>query len=547
MRKRYLVIAALLSSIVLTSCSNLSKDVTTTTMLIEDEKDTKESEKKTEEELESSEKQEETEPVGEKKDENSFLEWTGKREEAGKDILRNETGRKKNFFDLTVDFKQDTASLDINQKLIYVNDSEDDLKEIYFNLIPNAYSKGYDYNLKDNSASDSNRDMVRVSEIKIGNETCALKRVKGTVYTLSLPEKLSAGDNLEINMKYKVIIPEMQNRLGFYNGEYNVGNFIITPAMYENGKWACNPYVELGDAFYTEIADYKVKINTPEGFKVAATGTLEDGTYYAKDVRDFAFFTSKKCEVISDTYDDININVYYPKKFSMGAKAALDCAKKSFEVFNELYGGYPYDDFDITMTAQSKGVGGMEYPGLIMVSIDDTDQEFAKTDKEYFVERMHEVVCHEIAHQWFYGIVGDDEINEPWLDESYANFSEKLYFYKSGKKDYDMETVINAYMELFSHTKEPTGKSELMSNLYDFNKDQNLLYLAIYVKGGKFHYEMYKKLGEEQYFKYLKEYVKTFAYDEVTTEEFIDFWKDKGKFKKLFKKYLYGNKTVDAM
>ena len=156
---------------------------------------------------------------------------------------------------MTVDFKQDTASLDIDQKLIYVNDSEDDLSEMYFNLLPNAYSKGYNYNLEDNSASDSNRDMVRVSEIKIGNETCSFKRVKGTVYSLELPDKLKAGDNLEINMKYKVIIPEKQNRFGFYDGGYNVGNFIITPAVYENGEWACNPYVELGDAFYSEIAD----------------------------------------------------------------------------------------------------------------------------------------------------------------------------------------------------------------------------------------------------------------------------------------------------
>ena len=545
MRKKSYIILVGLMSMLLTSCNSLSTDVTTTKRVVPEESIVEETTLKPEDET-TEIKETETQEI-EKNDELSFMDWKGKREKLGKDILKNETGRRKNFYELNVDFNDKSSLLDIDQKLIYVNDSEDDLNEMYFNIIPNAYSKGYAYNKKDKSASDSANDMTCVQSIKIGDKNCKLKRVKGTVYSLLLPEKLRSGDTLEILMKYKVTIPERQNRFGYYDDEYNVGNFIITPAIYENGEWACNPYVELGDAFYTEIADYKVKINVPDEFKVAATGTLEDGTYYAKDVRDFAFFTSNKCEVISDSYDDIDINVYYPKEHEEGAKEAVICAKKSFEIYNELYGGYPYDDFDITMTAQSMGVGGMEYPGLIMISVSEDDLEFAKTDKKYYIERMDEVVCHEIAHQWFYGIVGDDEVNEPWLDESYANFSEKIYFYKSGKKDYDMEKTIDGFMTLFEHSKEPVGKSEFMSSLYDYNRDKDLLYIAIYIKGGKFHYEMFKQLGEAEYLKCLKEYIKTFAFDEVTTDEFIDFWKEKGDFNKLFKKYLYGNEKVDAM
>lgn len=541
MKKRNLVFLIAMSMLALTSCDKFSSDVTTTTMVVPEESIVEETTLKSEVET--------TKEKSEKENNNelSFMDWKGKREKSGKDILKNETERRKNYYELNVDFDDKSSTLDIDQKLIYVNDSEDDLNEMYFNIIPNAYSKGYAYNKKDKSSSDSDKDMTCVQSIKIGDKDCKLTRVKGTVYSLTLPETLKSNDTLEILMDYKVTIPKLQNRFGYYDGEYNVGNFIITPAIYENGEWACNPYVEVGDAFYTEIADYKVKINAPEEFKVAATGTLEDGTYYAKDVRDFAFFTSKKCEVMSDSYDDIDINVYYPKKYKVNAKEALKCAKKSFEIYNELYGGYPYDDFDITMTAQSQGVGGMEYPGLIMISISEDDLKFAKTDRKYFNEQVHDVVCHEIAHQWFYGIVGDDEINEPWLDESYANFSEKLYNYKSGKKDYDMGNIIDAYMTLFKDVEPPKDKSEFMSNLYEFNKDKDLLYMAIYIKGGKFHYEMYKQLGEEEYLKCLKEYVKTFAFDEVTTEKFLNFWKDKGDFKKLFKEYLYGNEIVDAM
>lgn len=537
MKKRHLVIVALLASMMLTSCSHSSEDVTTTTELIEEESEIKETETETEEETESIKIPEE----------DSTLKWIGKREASGKDILRNETGRRKNYYELNVDFDEGAESFIIDQNLFYVNDSDDVLNEMYFNIIPNAYSTGYNYEKADGSASDTSKDMTCVNSIIIGDKECKFKRVKGTVYSLALPEGLKSNDTLKINMKYTVKVPHIQNRFGYYNGEYNVGNFIITPAVYENGEWACNPYVEVGDAFYTEIADYKVKLNIPEEYKVAATGILEDGTYYAKDVRDFAFFISKKCEVITDTYDDIEIAVYYPKKFAEGAEEALKCAKKSFETFGELFGGYPYDDFDITMTAQSAGVGGMEYPGLIMVSSDPLDLEFAKTDKRYYLGQIDEIVCHEIAHQWFYGIVGNDEVNEPWLDESYANFSEKLFFYKSGKKNYDMGKVIDGYMQLFYHEKKHEDKSEFVSNIYEYLNDESLHYMAIYLKGGKFHYEMFEKLGEDNYLKGLKEYVKTFAFDEVTTDEFVDYWSEKGDFTKLFKEYLYGNAKVDAM
>ena len=52
------------------------------------------------------------------------------------------------------------------------------------------------------------------------------------------------------------------------------------------------------------------------------------------------------------------------------------------------------------------GFGGMEYPELI------------------FTMPLPEVIAHEIAHQWWYGLVGDDQYHDPWLDESFASYFE---------------------------------------------------------------------------------------------------------------------------
>ena len=131
------------------------------------------------------------------------------------------------------------------------------------------------------------------------------------------------------------------------------------------------------------------------------------------------------------------------------------------------------------------GVGGMEYPGLIMITSDEEFHQFSKDDEIYFTTRIHEVVSHEIAHQWFYGIVGNDEVNEPWLDESYANFSEKLYFKEAETEDYDMGKIIDAYCQLFSEEALDYDKS-LLGSIYDFDTgyNQKKSYIAIYYLGG---------------------------------------------------------------
>ena len=146
MKKRNLVFLIAMSMLALTSCDKFSSDVTTTTMVVPEESIVEETTLKSEVET--------TTEKLEQDDELNFMDWKGKREKSGKDILKNETGRRKNYYELNVDFDDKSSTLDIDQKLIYVNDSEDDLNEMYFNIIPNAYSKGYAYNKKKKSSEE---------------------------------------------------------------------------------------------------------------------------------------------------------------------------------------------------------------------------------------------------------------------------------------------------------------------------------------------------------------------------------------------------------
>ena len=161
---------------------------------------------------------------------------------------------------------------------------------------------------------------------------------------------------------------QIQNRFGYQENVYNVGNFIITPAVYDENGWAIEPYATLGDAFYTDIANYDVAIHAPEGYTVAATGDRQaNGSFHAEKVRDFAFCASDGYDTLEDTVDGISVTVYYGDDMTKTAARMMETAKKALSLYSGMFGAYPYDTLSVVSSGLTGGVNGMEYPTLIMV------------------------------------------------------------------------------------------------------------------------------------------------------------------------------------
>ena len=213
------------------------------------------------------------------------------------------------------------------------------------------------------------------------------------------------------------------------------------------------------------------------------------------------------------------------------------------------------------MNGLTGGVNGMEYPTLVMLDPDCKVEDLenwgigdASDDTgpgvDYYLWLIDSATCHEIAHQWFYGVVGNDQIAEPWLDEGACRFAEYLY-----EKTYCADLDYNGYgstEELFQTRycmitgQEKDGqqyaedKTDLNWSLYDWQKGDPMGYSEIYYKGGSLFYEMEQRMGEQQFRQALREYVSTFAYGTVDTEQFRQFWLGKGDFSKLFALYWKG-------
>lgn len=247
-------------------------------------------------------------------------------------------------------------------------------------------------------------------------------------------------------------------------------------------------------------------------------------------IRDFALVASKEFKVVEEKVDGTNIKLYYLDNKSNMVKNSLKYSKQSLQVFNKLYGKYPYGAYSVVMT---EFPSGMEYPGIVFIS------------EEYFryqvVDLLERVIVHETAHQWWYGLVGNDQVDEPWLDEALATFSETIYYKEIyGEKRANEYFDYNIRLGYEYGVKYLLGKNVIYQSLDDFYGwgDYGVL---VYTKGALFINEIKELYGEEILYKILNTYFHHYKFYNARTEDFIDICEriTKSDFSELVHKWLY--------
>ena len=215
---------------------------------------------------------------------------------------------------------------------------------------------------------------------------------------------------------------------------------------------------------------------------------------------------------------------------------SLKIAVESFELYSNLIGEYPYEELDMVSVFMETA---MEYPGLLMIGYPDASPEALKNlDEEKRYDHIEAHISHEVAHQWFYSVIGNDPYNEPWLDESFAEFFESFVFPISGLKvieELELEKDKNTGVPIQTYTDFYKLKFSMLEQL-PINKSINLPYDNydnekgeysghVYQSGAFFLFELEQTMGEEKFFSMLQNYYKKYKFTEVTTKDFIDILK----------------------
>ena len=236
-----------------------------------------------------------------------------------------------------------------------------------------------------------------------------------TVLKVPVPGGWQDGETIELKLTYTIQMPQMAYRFGVWEEIWAIGNAFAIPAVWEDGAFRTDAYAPVGDPFVSDCANYTVTVTVPKGYVCAASAkaaSVENHvySYRAFAVRDFALVISPGFKTAQTVHNGVQITAYAAD--AAQAKELLKYGRKALETYSEAFGSYPYPSYSLAQVSFPHG--GMEYPGLSMISTD----LLAEGGRE-----LEYAVAHETAHQWWYAAVGSDGWNQPWQDEALCEFS----------------------------------------------------------------------------------------------------------------------------
>jgi hypothetical protein len=301
-----------------------------------------------------------------------------------------------------------------------------------------------------------------------------------TVLEVPLPKPIPAGASVTIEIAWTSKLPRVFARTGFQDNFFLVGQWFPKPGVYEakgerhraQGGWNCHQF-HANTEFYADYGTWDVTLTVPSDFEIAATGALRhehtqtDGTtvhnFYQEDVHEFAWAAQPRSQVLKierrfkadeqvspaeiDEWSrktgappeevklqDVNVTLFIQREHRDQIERHYRAAFEAIKWFGLMYGKYPYDVLTVVDPPYGGlGAAGMEYPTFITAGTSYWPGAH-KLSPEY-------VTVHEFGHQFWYGLVGNNEFEEAWLDEGFTSYSTGKVLERAYGPDYQYEQV----------------------------------------------------------------------------------------------------------
>ena len=408
-----------------------------------------------------------------------------------------------------IEFKiaEDLYHITGTEEVRYINAEDVPLDQVQLRLFPNILG-----------------GEMTVSDLTVdGQSVNPGLELQDSLLTLPFSTQLAPGQSAILRMDFAITVPESVELnygvLSYFDDVLTLAHAYPMIAVYDDEGWNSEIPPQSGDVTYADSSFFLVKVTAPKDVTLVTTGKnvslAENGDTQTLSVasgpaRDFYLVASPNYEEISRTFGEVTIRSYAPANLKEGAGMALDVAGRAIEDFSTRYAPFPYTEFDIVSTPTL--ALGIEYPGMVAITsrIYDVDQEYRGTPTSVYLEST---VAHEVGHQWFYGLVGDDQLDDPWLDESLTQFVTLQYYadeYGASGED-GFRSSLEARWDGVNKAKIPIGRP-----VADYSGQE---YSAIvYGRGALFFVALRERMGEESFDAFIKEYTETLSWGIATPE-----------------------------
>jgi hypothetical protein len=441
------------------------------------------------------------------------------------------------------------------EEFTYINNSPDTLRFIYVHLFPNAYKNDHTPFAKQQDQNHSS-DFYYSKKEERGYMDSLQFMANGVSVdhyaTIDAPDiarvdlfnPLFPGKQVKITTPFRVKLPKVFSRNGHTGQAYYISQWFPKPAVYDQKGWHPISYLDQGE-FYSEYGAYDVTVTLPANYILMATGNCQtdkenawldslaaaplpsDTLYgdwfppsapdmktvrYKEDnIHDFAWFADKRYIVRKDTVTSPGTGKLittwtafmpsFQKKWEHGNQHLAEAVRS----YGKRVGPYPYNTIKAVLGDMKAG-GGMEYPTITL--IDRVASSKLKT-----------VIIHEAGHNWFYGMLGSNERDHPWMDEGLNTFYEQkttaaLSNDTLGKKKNALDESLLYYQMAATNEDQPlSAHSEQFKSMNNYGID-------VYYKTALMLRWMEKYMGSVPFEEGMKDYFETWRFHHPYPEDF---------------------------
>jgi aminopeptidase N len=411
------------------------------------------------------------------------------------------------MYSIQFTIQDDIVNTDGVAEVHYTNREDVPLEEIHFRLLPNALN-----------------GQMKVASVRVNDQPFEpLYDLQNSLMRVPLYQALQPGESIDITIKFSVTVPTTIESnygiLSYYDGVLTLAHSYPMIAVYDDEGWNAEIPPNQGDPTYADASFFVVTVDAPGELVLVASGhevsREENGsrqivTYAAGPARDFYLAASADYEVVSKTVGNVTFNSYAPAGFEEGAQMAIDVSIRSFEFFGEMYAPYPYTEYDIVATPTY--ALGIEYPGIIAITNRIYDMRGSVGDTSNII-MLEGTVAHEAGHQWFYNLVGNDQLDEPWLDESLVQFITWQYY-----ADQYGANGANGWEESLRGRWYRVDLESIPIGMPVADYEGSVYSAIIYGRGAFFFEALRDEMGEDDFNTFMKDYTVSNAWGIVTGE-----------------------------
>lgn len=458
--------------------------------------------------------------------------------------------KKSTYWQQHVDYTMD-IDMNVNnyqykgtQKLVYTNNSPDELNKVFYHLFLNAFQPNSEMDTRSRNIADPDKRVKdRISKLKpseIGyikvnslkqNGVDIKYKTTGTILIVELDKPIKAGESVTFDMVFDAQLPVQIRRTGRNNKEnvaLSMTQWYPKIAEYDTEGWHADAYI--AREFLGVWGNFDVTIHIDKNYVVGGTGYLQNPEkvghgyqntpkkvklpkgekltwhFIAPNVHDFTWAADP--DFTHDIYkmNDVDLHFFYKKdmdaKYLQNWKEFQPKVAQLMDYYSENIGKYPYKQYSVIQG----GDGGMEYAMCTLI----TGERNAK--------KLFGVTAHEMAHTWFQFLLASNESKHEWMDEGFTT-----YISKKAKNIILNENEENPHLGSYKHyfAVVKKGLEEPQTTHADRYNTNTAYGMAAYSKGNLFLTQLEYIIGKENVAKTLKKYFTDFSFKHPTPNDIM--------------------------